>query len=133
MRALCLPVRVVSVPLLWTGVPTSGRQERLPIFRCPGLGRFFPDHLITDHLPGCPRLPSVSVLPRSVLAAIIQPIAAKHAKCGRPRSLADADASRRRHRFSDVQRRSDLPIEWVWQYADAEQQALRHGWQGVRA
>ena len=49
------------------------------------------------------------------------------------RSLADADASRRRHRFNDVQRRSDLPIEWVWQYADAEQQTLRHDWQGVRA
>ena len=35
--------RVASVnlvPLLWTGVPTSGRQEPLPMFRCPGLPGF---------------------------------------------------------------------------------------------
>ena len=42
--------RIPSVPLLWTGVPTSGRQEPLPMFRCPGHattnGRVFPDHLI---------------------------------------------------------------------------------------
>ena len=40
------------VPLLWTGVPTSGRQEPLPMFRCPGFAttscRVFPDHLIRE-------------------------------------------------------------------------------------
>ena len=51
--AAALVASVNLVPLLWTGVPTSGRQARLRMFPCPGSTttttcRVFPDHLITS-------------------------------------------------------------------------------------
>ena len=50
---LLLVASVNLVPLLWTGVPTSGRQALLRMFPCPGSTttttcRVFPEHLITE-------------------------------------------------------------------------------------